>query len=122
MDKVLIALGAGILIIAGASIAFFSMSERDSSNISFQGPELGFYRVNIENFDYSPREIRIKRGESVVWTNKDSVEHTVTFRGGLGNSSLLTSEENYSMIFTETGEYNYYCSPHPNMHGKIIVS
>src|SRR3989344_7268471 len=80
------------------------------------------YTAEISNFAFSPSEIRIKAGDKVVWTNKDSARHTVTSDSGseLG-SSLLGQGESYSHTFSTPGIFNYHCAPHPYMKGKIIV-
>ena len=38
--------------------------------------------VEIINFAYQPSDITIKVGDTVTWTNKDSVGHTVTSDDG----------------------------------------
>ncbi|HLC87101.1 MAG TPA: cupredoxin family copper-binding protein [Candidatus Nanoarchaeia archaeon] len=78
--------------------------------------------INIEGFAFSPKELRIKVGDSVTWTNKDSVGHTVTSDSGTElDSDLLSKEESFSHAFTKAGTYTYYCSIHPSMKATIIV-
>jgi len=77
--------------------------------------------VKIQGFAFSPAETSVKQGGTVVWVNEDSVPHTVT-GGTVFSSPTLAKGENYSHTFTEPpGEYDYSCSIHPSMHGKIIV-
>ena len=78
--------------------------------------------VMIKDFSYSPKELRIKVGTLVVWTNADSVGHTVTSDTGdeIG-SLLLKNGESYTKTFNTPGIYPYHCKPHPYMKGKIIV-
>ena len=80
------------------------------------------YNIVIENFAFSPSELRIKKGDSIVWTNQDSVRHTVTSDSGneLG-SGLLSQGQTYSHTFNTRGTFAYHCAPHPNMKAKIIV-
>jgi amicyanin len=77
--------------------------------------------VTIENFQYSAATITIAAGTTVTWTNKDSVQHTVTERGNLFDSGLLGNGQSFSYTFNQPGEYEYYCIPHPYMTGKVIV-
>ena len=78
--------------------------------------------VLIENFSYSPQELTISAGETVTWTNKDSVKHNVVSNNGSELfSDLLGLNETYSHTFNQIGEYSYYCTPHPYMTGKIVV-
>ncbi len=79
--------------------------------------------VNIDNMQFSPGTITVKRGTTVTWTNNDSLTHTVTpdsetdeFRG-----SSLSPGETYAVTFNTTGTYNYHCQPHPHMTGTVTV-
>ncbi|MGI0004579.1 MAG: cupredoxin domain-containing protein, partial [Candidatus Nitrosotenuis sp.] len=76
---------------------------------------------------YVPHEITIKQGESVNWTNDDSAFHTVTSGyydepDGLLDSQQLDPAQKFSHVFSEPGQFQYYCRLHPWMEGKIIVS
>ncbi len=77
--------------------------------------------VTIQNFSFNPSTLTISVGSSVTWTNKDSVDHTVTSDTGLFQSGTLANGQSYTYQFTTAGTYNYSCSIHPNMHGKIVV-
>jgi hypothetical protein len=68
-----------------------------------------------------------------IWTNEDSVPHTVTSDtafvdpvNGEFNSmdtiGLIPANEQYEFTFTEVGEYPYHCEPHPWMTGKVSVT
>ncbi len=80
------------------------------------------YTVDIEDFSYKTKTLSIKKGDTVVWTNKDSAGHTVTSDSGNElDSSPLNRGASYSHTFTETGTFDYHCKPHPYMKGTIIV-
>ncbi len=80
--------------------------------------------VSIQDFSFSPRKIKVKKGTKVTWTNKDSASHDITpdtpsdnFKG----SDLLAKDESYSFTFEVPGTYSYHCSPHPNMTASVEV-
>lgn len=75
--------------------------------------------VIIENYKFQPDEITIKSGETITWINKDSVKHTAT--GDSFDSGLLSKGSSYQQKFDNAGTYDYICTPHPYMKGKIIV-
>jgi amicyanin len=81
--------------------------------------------VEISNFAFSPQVIKVKVGTKVTWTNKDSVEHTVTSddtsSGGGMDSKLLAKNESYTVPFSKAGTFTYHCTPHPYMTGTVIV-
>ncbi len=76
--------------------------------------------VTIENFAFSPTSVEIKTGGSVVWTNNDSVTHTVTGDGGIASGDLAQGKS-YTKTFDAAGTYNYSCSIHPSMTGTVVV-
>ncbi len=85
--------------------------------------------------NFEPKQIRGELGVSnkIVWTNTDSVPHSVTSdsnyvdpTNGKFNSistiGLIPPKGTYTFTFTQPGEYSYHCEPHPWMHGKIIIT
>ncbi|MBI2107135.1 cupredoxin domain-containing protein [Candidatus Woesearchaeota archaeon] len=87
-----------------------------------QEPSSQTYSINIKSYAFSPAEIRIKKGDTITWTNNDAVSHTVTSDSGSElNSEALSQGESYSHTFNAQGTYEYYCKPHPFMKAKIIV-
>ena len=75
--------------------------------------------VAMTGYAYQPAELTINKDETVTWTNQDSAKHDVV--GSNFKSSLFGKGESFSQTFNETGTFDYKCSIHPNMIGKIIV-
>ncbi len=71
--------------------------------------------------DYSVNVLEVQVGDTVTWTNDDEMMHSVTAVDGQFDSGLFDSGETFSYTFTEPGEYEYYCLPHPWMRAKVIV-
>jgi len=76
--------------------------------------------VEIKNFAFDPDTVTIKVGQTVTWTNQDSVVHTVTGDGGI-ESDNLSKGDSYSKTFDTEGTFDYHCSIHPSMKGQVIV-
>ena len=78
--------------------------------------------ISIMDYSFKIAELTINVGDTVIWTNKDSVKHTVTSDSGdeLG-SELLSKDKSYSHTFNSKGEFGYHCTPHSYMKGKIVV-
>jgi plastocyanin len=83
--------------------------------------ELPDVEVDIVNFVYSPNEITIPTGTTVIWLNNDSVIHTVTSDDGIFDSDSLPGGATFSFTFSKSGIYPYHCIPHPYMKATIIV-
>ena len=75
--------------------------------------------VTISNFTFTPADVTVKAGESVTWTNNDSVAHTVT--GAAFDSGQMAPGATYTHKFDTAGSFDYKCSIHPNMTGKVTV-
>jgi plastocyanin len=82
----------------------------------------GAITVTIDNFSFAPMQLEIKAGTEVTWINKDDVPHTVVSDDHkLFKSRALDTDEKFSFTFKDPGTYEYFCSVHPKMTGKIIV-
>ena len=75
--------------------------------------------VNIQNNAFTPKDLTIKSGDTITWTNQDSVKHDVDF--GTFKSPLLGKGETYSHTFDKAGTYDYDCDVHPSMKGRVMV-
>jgi plastocyanin len=78
-------------------------------------------QVKIDNFNFAPREITVAVGTTITWVNQDDVPHTVVSNDDKFTSKALDTDDKYSFKFTEAGTYEYYCSVHPKMVGRVIV-
>lgn len=103
------AVGVGLFIALCAGIAAAAQSEPATAE------------AKIDNFSFTPGELRVSVGTTVHWTNRDDIPHTVVSTDKVFKSKVLDSEEKYSFTFTTEGTYPYFCSIHPKMTGKVIV-
>ena len=79
------------------------------------------HQVSMESFKYLPASLEVAVGDTVVFTNKDPVPHTVTDRGGAFDSGKIETAGTWTWTATEAGEFSYYCTLHPRMAGAIVV-
>lgn len=94
--------------------------------------------MDIKDFKYTQPNIKIKKGTTVTWTNRDDVKHNVMkehddddaahdaptldeVRPGVFAGQLLAKGESYSFTFNEVSTAPYHCSPHPYMKGSVTV-
>jgi plastocyanin len=77
--------------------------------------------VKIGNFTFSPATLTVAPGTTVTWTNEDDIPHTIVAKNKAFRSKTLDTDNQFSFTFATPGEYDYFCSLHPHMVGKIVV-
>jgi plastocyanin/N-acetylneuraminic acid mutarotase len=79
--------------------------------------------TNTNAAGFAPSSITVVIGvnNTVTWTNRDSVAHTVTDVGGAFDSGNMNAGAVFSYTFTQPGTYSIKCSYHSWMHMTIIV-
>jgi plastocyanin len=79
-------------------------------------------RVEIRDQGFNAASVTVKPGTTVTWVNRDDDTHTVTSTIDAFRSPGLDPDETFSYTFTKPGTYEYYCTLHPLMTGKVIVT
>ena len=77
--------------------------------------------VKIDNFVFQPVLVRVKKGGTVTWINRDDIPHSIVCPVLNVHSHPIDSEEQFAFRFEKPGIYNYICGLHPHMHGQIVV-
>jgi len=125
------ALAAGSVAVAGCSGGGSSSADAD---------------IEMTSSAFDPDSLEVAVGDTVVWENTSSVEHTVTayqdqlpdggayFASGDFDSEeaannnagegYLESDDSYEHTFETAGEFSYYCIPHEStgMTATITVT
>jgi len=78
--------------------------------------------IGIDNFSFAPIALTVRAGSRVTWTNHDDIPHNVVATDKAFASPVLDTDEKFTHEFNRPGEFSYYCSIHPKMTGKLIVS
>jgi len=86
------------------------------------------------NPDYDPDPAEVPLGNKIVWENHDTVPHTATAgtgpddpeSGQAFNTDIVLGGEKSAPIdtasFAEGDEFDYYCTIHPYMTGKLTIT
>ena len=77
--------------------------------------------ITIDNFTFKTPELTVAAGTVVTWVNRDDMPHTVVGARKEFASPVLDTDQRFSFTFTTPGTYEYYCSIHPRMTGRVIV-
>ncbi len=85
------------------------------------------HQVSMKNFAFDPREITIKVGDTVTWTNNEDPADLRTNKAhkiNEFNSGKMEPGESFSKTFDEAGIYKYEDAYHAlyfEMKGTVIV-
>jgi plastocyanin len=85
---------------------------------------VGAPRISISDVGFTPAELRVQVGRSVTWKNEGQQSHDVSAAGGqvVGwGSGPIGPGGTFQRLFVELGRYDYICSLHPVMRGRIVV-
>lgn len=91
--------------------------------------------VEMRLIQFRPKQLEVKAGQEVTWTQKDAGFHTVTSGtveqtgGGVTGkpddefrSERLATDETFKFTFDEAGTFTYFCEIHPaTMTGEVRV-
>src|SRR5207247_4502276 len=69
-------------------------------------------QVAIADNSFTPKEISIPVGATVVWTHGGQRQHTVTADDGSFKSDTLKNGNTFKQTFDKPGTFAYYCEFH----------
>lgn len=93
-------------------------------------PSAKKWNVEIKNRRFFPSELKIKKGDTVMWTNSDSspawpasaVHPTHQVYPGFDALKGLSKGESYSFTFDKVGSWKYHDHLNPSTTGVVVVS
>ena len=82
----------------------------------------GAAEVSMESIKFTPDSVSVSAGDTVTWTNNDTVGHDVTgdnFKSG--KPGAMENGDTYENTFDKAGTFEYVCTVHPGMEGSVTV-
>ena len=76
------------------------------------------HAVTIKGMKFNPKTLKVAAGDTVTFTNKDSVPHTATAKDGSFDTEIIEPGKSASVEITD-GTHDYFCQIHPVMKGQI---
>ncbi len=105
----------------GAAAPAPSVTSHSVTQVAATAPAAMGTTVTIGNFTFGPETVTVPVGTTVTWVNGDDIPHTVVAVDKSFKSKVLDTDDKFSFTFTKPGTYDYFCSIHPHMTGKIVV-
>jgi len=90
----------------------------------FEGPARSNVSIDMKNIQFGPPQVKLARGATVTWINRDQVAHDVTQGSRVYNeftSPDIEPGQTFRHTFDEPGEVRYRCTIHANMEGEFRV-
>ena len=79
------------------------------------------HAVRIEGMKFVPERLEAAAGDTVVWTNKDFLPHSVTASKAGVESGDLAPGKSWRFVARKKGEMPYICRLHPVMKGVLVI-
>jgi plastocyanin len=80
------------------------------------------HTVVMEAMVFRPAALTISPGDTIVWVNKDIVEHTATSATAGGfDSKMVRPGDSWKHTIRTKGALPYVCTYHPTMRGTLQV-
>jgi plastocyanin len=88
----------------------------------------GGAQVGMQNIQFDPKDLTVKAGETITFTNDEAVPHDVHKTSGpgadfsSGDTGGMQEGDTFKLTLDEPGDYEYVCKVHaPGMSGSITV-
>ena len=77
--------------------------------------------VQVRDFAFHPPVLRVPRGTTVSWVNRDDSPHSIVVAALGLRSPPLDTGARFSHSFDQAGSFDYRCGLHPQMRGTLVV-
>lgn len=107
-----------------ASTTSSNQAEKPSADTEPKSAVVETNKVSMENFEFVPAKIKVKKGTTVTWTNNDSAKHNVAPDSPTADfmeGELFGKDGTSSVTFNTVGSFSYHCAPHPYMKASVEV-
>jgi plastocyanin len=79
--------------------------------------------VTMKDIKFDPEAVTAKVGQTIKWTNEDTVDHNVTAtKGEEFKSKAFGKGGTFSYTLDKPGKVTYVCTLHPGMTGTITAT
>jgi plastocyanin len=106
-------------IMVAAAIAAASMAVDAATSETAATSNQATHVVEIQKFQFGRQNLAVRRGDVIVWVNKDIVPHTATARDGSWDTGQIDPGGQARTVVTDDFFRRYLCSYHVSMTGRL---
>jgi plastocyanin len=122
MRRILLALCAVVALAAAGCGGGDNSSSSSTPAASSSSSSGGGVAIKMANIAFDPKDVTVKVGQKITWTNDDSTDHNVTADSGADfKSKDFGKGGTFAFTATKAGKITYECTLHPNMKGATIT-
>mgnify|MGYP000433316639 CR=1 FL=1 len=77
------------------------------------------HQIDIKRLKFTVKQLEVKVGDTVTWTNLDISPHTATASDKSWDTGRLKKGERKTITITNDFSPKYYCRFHPNMKASL---
>jgi plastocyanin len=82
----------------------------------------GAVTVSMKDIQFAPKDVTVKKGQTITWRNDDTVDHNVTATSGASfKSDNFGNGGSFKFKAAKAGTIKYVCTIHPGMDGTLTV-
>jgi len=100
-----------VILLAATTLALVLAAPASSATVT----------VSIKRAGFTPKTVNINQGDSVTWTNNDTINHQVVANNGSYASPIFGARKSWTRTFQSGGTFNYHDSLHPALKGTVVV-
>ena len=75
------------------------------------------HAIEIREFKYAPASLKVRKGDTLVFANRDIVPHTATARDTSWNTGDIPARTSARIVVSSGADY--FCIYHPTMTASI---
>ena len=88
---------------------------------SANAAEATTHKVEISRFEFVPAKLRVRPGDTVIWTNRDIAPHTATGIDESWDTGEIVQSASMSIPVSSDMQTSYFCRFHPNMKAELEI-
>ena len=79
------------------------------------------HAVQIKDMKFNPAKLEVAVGDTITFTNADSIHHTATALDGSFDTGRLAKGRSARVMIAAAGKHDFKCMIHASMKGTVTA-